>query len=62
MIFTLASIGCGLAPSIGWIIAGRVVQGIGGAMLVPGGMSIIGAPFSDEYVARPSEPGLPSPR
>jgi DHA1 family bicyclomycin/chloramphenicol resistance-like MFS transporter len=36
-IFVLASVGCALAPSIEWLIAFRVVQGVGAcaAMLIP---------------------------
>ena len=45
-IFGLASVWCGLASSIGMLIAARAVQGIGGALLVPGSLSIIGASFS----------------
>ncbi len=33
-IFCLASIGCALAPTIGWLISFRVLQGIGGAVLM----------------------------
>ena len=47
-LFTLASIGCGLAPGVGALIAARAVQGIGAAMLVPSSLSIIGAVFDDK--------------
>jgi DHA2 family multidrug resistance protein-like MFS transporter len=32
--FTLASLACGLAPSLGWIIAARALQGIGAAAIM----------------------------
>jgi EmrB/QacA subfamily drug resistance transporter len=44
-VFTLASIACGLAPSIGGLIAARAVQGVGAAFLVPGSLAIISATF-----------------
>ena len=47
-IFALASIGCGIAMSPGQLIAARAVQGIGGALLVPGSLSIISASFEGE--------------
>ncbi|OLT06613.1 hypothetical protein BJF90_16285 [Pseudonocardia sp. CNS-004] len=34
--FAAASLLCGLAPSAAWLIAGRVLQGVGGALIVPG--------------------------
>jgi EmrB/QacA subfamily drug resistance transporter len=45
VVFALASVWCGLAPSIGQLIAARSVQGVGGALLVPGSLAIIGASF-----------------
>jgi len=47
-LFALASVWCGLAPSIEQLIAARAVQGIGGALLVPGSLAIIGASFRTE--------------
>jgi len=46
--FALASVGCGIAPNITYLIAARAVQGIGGAMLVPGSLAIISASFPKE--------------
>src|SRR6188472_277729 len=34
-LFTLASLGCGLAPSAGALLAGRAVQGLGAALVAP---------------------------
>jgi EmrB/QacA subfamily drug resistance transporter len=47
VLFALASIWCGLAPNISQLIAARAVQGVGGAMLVPGGLAIISASFPE---------------
>src|SRR5215210_2586813 len=47
-LFALSSIGCGIALTPGQLIAARVVQGIGGALLVPGSLSIISASFEGE--------------
>lgn len=34
LLFSVASLGCGLATGIGWLIAARIVQGLGGAMMM----------------------------
>ncbi|OMC57579.1 MFS transporter [Mycobacterium sp. IS-836] len=48
VVFTAASLGCGLAPTIGWLIGARLVQGVGAAALVPGSLALIDAGISDE--------------
>jgi EmrB/QacA subfamily drug resistance transporter len=45
VVFTLASLACGLAPNPTLLIAFRAVQGIGAAMLMPQTMAIIIATF-----------------
>src|SRR5437763_8954292 len=41
VMFTLGSLLCSLAPGLGWLVAFRAVQAIGGSMLNPVAMSII---------------------
>ena len=43
--FAAGSLLCGLSPTIGWLIAARILQGVGGALLVPGSLAIISASF-----------------
>jgi EmrB/QacA subfamily drug resistance transporter len=40
-VFTVASIGCAFAPTLGVLTAARVVQGVGGAMMVPVGRLVV---------------------
>ena len=50
--FTVASIFCGLATSAPVLIAGRALQGVGAAFLVPGSLAIISAAFDDAQRGR----------
>ena len=45
ILFTIASVVCAFAPSIRWLILARAVQGVGGALLVPGALALISASF-----------------
>src|SRR5206468_12324885 len=45
VIFTLSSLGCGLAGSASVLIAARVVQGVGAALMNPSTLSIITVTF-----------------
>jgi len=47
VVFTSGSLLCGLAPSLHWLVAGRAVQGIGAAALLPGTLSILITTFPD---------------
>ena len=44
-LFLVASAGCGLAGSLAWLIAARVLQAVGAALLTPASLSIILAAF-----------------
>src|SRR6266704_2495365 len=47
VVFAAGSLLCGLAPSLGWLVAFRIVQAVGGCMLNPVAMSIITNTFPD---------------
>ncbi|WP_378943951.1 MFS transporter [Paracoccus sp. R86501] len=51
-VFTIASVFCGLAPSIDVLIGSRALQGIGGAMMVPQVMAIMHVIFAPEEKAK----------
>ncbi len=53
-VFTLSSALCGIAPGIGWLIAFRVLQGIGGGILLPIGPALAFDAFAQEERARAS--------
>jgi EmrB/QacA subfamily drug resistance transporter len=47
VVFSLGSLLCSIAPGLGWLIAFRMVQAVGGSMLNPVAMSIITNVFTD---------------
>jgi DHA2 family methylenomycin A resistance protein-like MFS transporter len=47
-LFAVGSLLTGVAPSVPLLIVGRVLQGVGPALLVPGSLTIIRATFEDE--------------
>ncbi|HEY6122983.1 MAG TPA: MFS transporter [Pyrinomonadaceae bacterium] len=51
-LFALASVACGLARNIDQLILARAIQGIGGALLVPGSLAIISASFPPDQRGR----------
>lgn len=51
-LFALASIACAFAPSLSWLVAGRIAQGLGAAMLMPNSLAILGSVFRGEARGR----------
>ncbi len=47
-VFMVASAASGLAPTVGYLIFFRAIQGIGGALMIPGSLSIINSAFSSK--------------
>jgi EmrB/QacA subfamily drug resistance transporter len=52
VLFSVASAWCGLSPNIGQLIVARALQGIGGALLVPGSLALISANFPEKERGR----------
>jgi EmrB/QacA subfamily drug resistance transporter len=52
VIFAAASAWCGLAPNVHQLIVARGIQGLGGALLVPGSLALVSANFSQEERGR----------
>lgn len=51
-VFSGASAACGLAPTVGWLIAARAVQGVGAALIMPLGLTLLSAAYPPERRAR----------
>jgi EmrB/QacA subfamily drug resistance transporter len=51
-IFTLASAACAAAPSLGWLLAARGLQGLGAAVLLPNSLAILSGAFTGEARGR----------
>lgn len=47
-IFITASVACGFAATVNFLIAFRIVQGIGGSLMIPGSLSLISASINTE--------------
>jgi EmrB/QacA subfamily drug resistance transporter len=47
-LFALASAACALAPSAGWLIAARTIQGAGSALVMPAAMALLTAAYPPE--------------
>lgn len=55
-LFGIASAGCAMAPTLGWLVAARGIQGIGAAAVAPTALSMLSAAFGPEQ--RPRALGL----
>ncbi|MGF6573939.1 DHA2 family methylenomycin A resistance protein-like MFS transporter [Paraburkholderia sp. GAS333] len=49
VVFTCASIGCGLSGDAAMLVASRVLQGVGAALCVPSSLALLGAAFPDPH-------------
>ncbi|MEU7870291.1 MFS transporter [Dactylosporangium sp. NPDC049140] len=46
-VFVVASAVCGFAPSLGWLVAARIVQGVGAALVTPTSLALIRAAYQE---------------
>jgi EmrB/QacA subfamily drug resistance transporter len=51
VLFAVASLLCGIAPTLSVLVLGRVLQGAGGALMVPAGMAIVSNAYGTEQRA-----------
>ena len=50
--FTVASLACGLAPGVGFLITARVLQGLFGAVMIPQGFAMVKVVFPPEQLRK----------
>jgi EmrB/QacA subfamily drug resistance transporter len=55
-LFAAASVACALAPEIGWLVAARVLQGAGAALVMPLALALLSAAFPPQL--RPKALGI----
>jgi EmrB/QacA subfamily drug resistance transporter len=48
IVFAIASLLCGIAPTLSVLVIGRVLQGAGGALMLPAGMAIVSSVYNAE--------------
>lgn len=58
LVFGVASVACGLATSSVFLIAARVLQGVGAAMMIPSSLAILNQTFADTPERRAKAVGL----
>ncbi|MGH3068008.1 MAG: MFS transporter, partial [Streptosporangiaceae bacterium] len=50
--FTLASLACGLAPGVGFLITSRVLQGLFGSVMIPQGFAMVKVVFPPQQLRK----------
>jgi len=50
--FTVTSLACGLAPSVGWLVAARALQGLAGSVMIPQGLALVKVVFPPDQLRR----------
>jgi EmrB/QacA subfamily drug resistance transporter len=50
--FTLASLACGLAPGVGFLITARVLQGLFGSVMIPQGFAMVKVVFPPQQLRK----------
>jgi EmrB/QacA subfamily drug resistance transporter len=51
-LFGAASVACGLAPSVAWLVIARALQGMGAALLAPNSLAILGRAYAERERGR----------
>src|SRR5260221_1810836 len=48
LVFIIGSTACGFAPTVGYLIALRIIQGMGGALMIPGSLSLLSSSIDEK--------------